>query len=160
MWTASRIIGNLRLAVGAHTRLRFWRRLRRKLVDLANHHKDNEGKNKKVDYRIHKAAVGEDGSTGFFGCLKRCVFLAVETDEQIAEINIAQQHTDRRHNNIIYDGGDDFAKSAADDNADSHIHDVAAHSKFFKIFCERYSTTPCQFFSPYIFYFSSKNPAA
>jgi hypothetical protein len=62
MWTTSRIVGNLRLAVGTKTWLRLWRRRRRKLVNLANHHKDNEGKNKKVDYRIHKAAVGEDRS--------------------------------------------------------------------------------------------------
>ena len=89
MWTASRIVGNLRLAVGAQTWLRLWRRCRRKLVNLANHHKDNKGKNKKVDYRIHKAAVGEDRSAGFFSCLERCLFLAVEADEQIAEINIA-----------------------------------------------------------------------
>src|SRR5262249_32398072 len=72
------------------------------------------------------------------GCGERSVVLAVQRDEDAAEVDSAGDHADRRHDDIVdqrsYDGGE----GGADNDADRHVHHVAAERKFLELFKNRH----------------------
>ena len=78
MRATSCIVGDFLLAVGAKTGIRLGSRGRGELVDLFDHDEDDKGQNQEVHDGVDEAAVGQDGSAGFFRCLQGGVFLAVE----------------------------------------------------------------------------------
>ncbi len=68
------------------------------------------------------------------GCQGVVTALA-QVQEQTGKIHAAHGQADRRHQNVVDEGTDDFAECAADDDAHRHIDHVASHgevSEFFK----------------------------
>ena len=57
-----------------------------------------------------------------------------EIHEQIAEVGVAHQQPDRRHDDVVDERRDDLAEGGADDDAYGHVHDVAAHRELFEFF--------------------------
>ena len=56
----------------------------------------------------------------------------VKSDTKFREIHPAEHFADRRHNQVIDCGGDNFAKSRANDNAHSKINHIAFYRKLLK----------------------------
>lgn len=82
---------------------------------------DSQGNNQEIDDGLDKIAVIPGGSVNQF-------------DFQAAEINSAQNYPQRRHQDIIHKRIDHLAKRQTDGDANNHIHQIAAHGKFLKIF--------------------------
>lgn len=57
-------------------------------------------------------------------------------DEKIGKVNLSGGDADDRHKDVVYQGIDDVAEGSADNDTDSHIHDIAAHDEFFEFFCD------------------------
>ena len=57
-----------------------------------------------------------------------------QVDEDIREVDAAQQQSDRRHDDVGDEGRDNLAEGGADDDADGHVHHVPAHGEFAKLF--------------------------
>ena len=106
MRAAGGVVGYGRLAIGAEPGLR-----RRSLrcfhfVHLGDEEEDDEGDDQKVDDRIDEAAVGDDGSAGFFGGFQSGILLAVEADEKIGEVRAAGQEPDGGHDDVVDEAGE------------------------------------------------------
>src|SRR5208337_689456 len=52
---------------------------------------------------------------------------------------MAQQASQRGHEDIVHQRGHDLSKRRADNHADSKVQDTAAHGKFFELFEHKYS---------------------
>ena len=78
MRATSCIVGDFLLAVGAQTGIRLRGRGRGELIDLFDHDEDDKGQNQEVHDGVNEAAVGQDGSTGFFSGLQGGVFLTIK----------------------------------------------------------------------------------
>ena len=50
------------------------------------------------------------------------------------KVDAAGQHGDERHDDVAHERGRDLAERTANDNADGHIDDVAAHGKGLELF--------------------------
>ena len=61
---------------------------------------------------------------------RRRAFL--ENQEEVGEIDPAQQQTDGGHDHVGHQGLDDGAECRADDDTDSHVEHIALHRKFSK----------------------------
>ena len=57
-------------------------------------------------------------------------------DEQAAEVDAAGQHADERHKDVVDQRRGNRAERGADDHADSHIDDIAAHRKRLEVLKE------------------------
>jgi hypothetical protein len=57
---------------------------------------------------------------------ERIVMLAVERDEDAAEVHAAGEDANRRHDAVVDQRPDDGGEGGADDDADRHVHDIAA----------------------------------
>ena len=57
---------------------------------------------------------------------ERRVRLPVQRQEQILEIDPADQHADGRHDDVVDERGDDLAERGTDDDPDRQVDDVAA----------------------------------
>ena len=104
-------------------------------IDTFYYHKNREGNDQKLDHGLDKGAVSENGSR-CLRCLQGGVGLAVQGDEKIGKVNLSGGDADDRHKDIVYQGIDDVAEGSADNDTDSHIHDIAAHDEFFEFFCD------------------------
>jgi hypothetical protein len=51
---------------------------------------------------------------------------------KVAEIEVADQLADGRHDDVLHQRIDDVAKRRTNDDADGEIHDVAAHGEGFE----------------------------
>ena len=54
--------------------------------------------------------------------------------KQVREIHVAQKRSDRGHQDILHEGGDDLPEGGADDDADGHVQDISTHCEFLEFF--------------------------
>jgi hypothetical protein len=52
-------------------------------------------------------------------------------------VDAAGDEADRRHDDVVHERFDDSGEGGADDDADRHVHDVAAQRKFLEFFQHR-----------------------
>src|SRR4029077_18574775 len=83
--------------------------------------------------------VGDDGGAGFLrlseGFDSRTVFgqfRRVEVDEEVGEIHAAHDLANRRHDNVVDHGGDDFAEGHSNNHAHGEVHNVALEGELFE----------------------------
>ena len=69
-----------------------------------------------------------------------------EVDEEVGEIHFAEEQSDRRHDDVVRERGDDLAETCADDDADSHVQHVALYRKFLE-FIHHAHLVVCSFVS-------------
>ena len=55
-----------------------------------------------------------------------------QDDEEIREVYVAQQQADRRHDDVIDKRTYDGSEGCADNDADRHVDDIAAHCEVFE----------------------------
>ena len=102
-----------------------------------------EGDDQEVDDGGQEGAVPDGdlrgGINGTIGAGNR----GFQHDFPVGKVHAAGKHGDGGHNNVVDQGGGDFSKRAADDNADSHVHHIAPGNELFKfrnktsIFCHK-----------------------
>ena len=56
-----------------------------------------------------------------------------QVEEQVGKVHVPHQFAQRRHNDVIDKARHDFSEGAADDNADSHVDDIAPHGELFEL---------------------------
>ena len=52
---------------------------------------------------------------------------------EVREVESADQRADRRHDEVVHQGGDDFTESAADDDTHRHVDDIALHGEVLEV---------------------------
>ena len=57
-------------------------------------------------------------------------------DEQVCKVHLSQDKANGRHDDVLYEGSDHTAESCTNDDADSHIKDVAFHGELLKLVYE------------------------
>ena len=117
------IDGNFRFAEGAN--LCGGRFCRRRcgpfdFYQYLQRRENDNGDNQEIQHLREKRAVSDGGRSrlGFFQC---CVGVAIQRQEQLGKICAAGKLANDGHNQVVYEGCDDFAKSAADDYANGHV---------------------------------------
>lgn len=75
------------------------------------HDKDRKGNNNKVDNRLHKESI-------FYHGISESVF-------ESFQIDTTSDDTYERHDDIGYDGRNDFSECGTDDHSDSKIDDIS-----------------------------------
>src|SRR5262249_54746579 len=109
-----------------------------KLVHGLDRHEQHEGDDQEADHIVDEQTDIHGRGAGLRGWGERSVVLAVQRDEDAAEVASAGDHADRRHDDIVdqrsYDGGE----GGADNDADRHVHHVAAERKFLELFQNRH----------------------
>src|SRR5690606_8642655 len=63
-------------------------------------------------------------------------------DDQIGEIHPADDDAQRRHDHVLDEGGHDLAEGGADDDADGHVHDIAANREGLELAHEAHGAFP------------------
>jgi len=94
-------------------------------VHLLDQHEDREGHDGEIQDGVDEHPVFEGDRLGGLGFLP-------EGDGQIGKIDIAHDQADGRHDDVLDQGADNLAEGAADDDADRHVNNVAAHGKLFE----------------------------
>ena len=97
-------------------------------VNAQRHGADDE----KLDADRDEIAVIQRRSRRFLRGRQRRVALAVEADEQLTEIDFAEDQPERGHDDVVNQGGDDFAEGCADDHADGEVDGVAFRDEGFE----------------------------
>lgn len=128
---------DLHLAEGAVLDRRRGRRRRLLLplqaVDRPDQKEDREGHDDEVDHRVDEDADVERGRTGLLGRSQVRIVAAGQGDEEIGEVDAAQQDADRRHDDVVHQGLHDSAEGRADDDTHGHVDDIAAHRELFEL---------------------------
>ena len=93
-----------------------WTRRRRgfalQAIHLLDHQEDDEGQDDEIDQDGDEAAVGEDRDAGLLDCFERhrgAVGHLAQRDEQVAEVETADQEADGRHDDVVDQVLDDGA---------------------------------------------------
>src|ERR1051325_1224167 len=63
----------------------------------------------------------------------------IEHQKQAGEIDLAEQQTNRRHNDSFDQRGDDFAKGRADNYTDGEVDNIGASDEFLEFFQHGFS---------------------
>jgi hypothetical protein len=107
-------------------------------IDGPNEQEDGKGYNKKVDDRVDENAEIYRHRSGSFGGYHRGVrssnFAFLEDDEDVGEIHVTQEKSDRRHYHITHQGSYNSTESGPNDNTDGHVQYIPPHSEFFEFF--------------------------
>src|ERR1039457_2075274 len=93
-----------------------------------NHQRHNE----EIDHRVEKLSIRHHRSRGSLGCGHGRVGLAVQANEQLLEVHVAEDHPDRRHDDVIHHRGHDRSEGRADDHSHGEVENVALHYERFK----------------------------
>src|SRR5262249_4105281 len=104
------------------------------LVDPFDDEKDAKGNDHEIDRNGDEIAVGEDRSQFF--CFRERQSrrdLIGQGDVEIAEIKIANDSADRRHQQVFDDRSNNFSKGCADNDADGEINGVAFDGEFLEL---------------------------
>lgn len=80
------------------------------------------------DIRQEESVVERRG-TGFLGGFERGVVCAREVPVEFGEIDLVQDESQGRHEDIRHKGADDFTKSGSDNNADGEVDNVSSDGK-------------------------------
>ena len=96
------------------------------LIDYLDEHEDTERYNQEVKASLKEVSIVDGSSLKF---LARYVD-GREGNLQVGEIDTADKPTDRRHDDIIDYGTNDFAECTTDDDTDCHVKHIAAHGEF------------------------------
>ncbi len=121
-------------------------------VHQLHHHEDAEGQDGEINALLDEGAVVPPDRFRGFGRLhhrgagtlgervrhdvrglRREVADAREVDAQVAEVGVAEQGPDGRHDDIVHERRHDLAERAADDDADGHVHYVALEGEFLEL---------------------------
>ena len=78
-------------------------------VDCANDQKDYERDDQETDHVVDEGAVGNDGHTRLPGVNERRQVCARQIVEEVGEINLAKQQSDRRHDYSVNQRSDNLA---------------------------------------------------
>jgi len=89
-----------------------------KAFENPDDYKNTDCDDQKIDDGLYKLTVSDRRFADF--------------DTQIRKIDTADQQTDKRHDDIVYEARNDFSERTADDDTDRHIDDIAAGNEFFK----------------------------
>ena len=108
--------------------------LRHGAVHRLHHQEDGEGDDQEVDQRVDEGAVVEGGRAGLLGGGERRVLSRAQHQEQVREVDAAEQLADGRHQHVAHERAHDLAEGAADDHADGQIEDVAAQRELLELF--------------------------
>ena len=60
--------------------------------------------------------------------------LLVRSTDEAGKIHPAQQHPDRRHDDVVHQRRDDLAEGPANDDAHGHIHGIALDGELAELF--------------------------
>lgn len=104
------------------------------MIDLFDKKEHNKSNNEKIDKDIKKDAVVDSGRSGRLSLSDRCVISVREVDIEVGKLDLVEEESDRWHDDIAHERGDDLAKGGADNDTDRHIDHIAFDSKFFKFF--------------------------
>ena len=59
-----------------------------------------------------------------------------DVEPQLREVGVSDQRADGRHQDVVHERRYDFAERAADDHADGHVDDIAAHRECLEVLKE------------------------
>ena len=102
-------------------------------VDLLDEQKDREGDDQKIQNIVKEDAVIQRRRARRFGRGNTRIVFARKVNEQIREIDSAQRQSDRRHQDVLDERGDNLAERGADHHAHGQVDNVASHDKFFEL---------------------------
>ena len=97
------------------------------------HHEYAEGQNHEVNHLLDEGTILPYHLGYGRGGLGSLLTL-LEHYAQVAEVGIAQEHTDRRHQDIVHQRGNDLTKGTTDNHTDSHVHYITLEGKGFEFF--------------------------
>lgn len=104
------------------------------LVDLAHHQEDDKRDDKELDDRIEENTIVDGGCTSSLGIRKAGIALAADIPIKLGKIHLAQQQTDGRHDDVVYQRGDNLAECGTDDDANRQVNDTSFDCKFPEFF--------------------------
>ena len=99
-------------------------------VHRLDHKEDDEGDQEEIDDRGQEGA--ETQHDGFLDDGLALHDSGLERDIERRQVDAADQAADERHDDIRDEAGADLAEGRSDDNADGHVHDVAAGDEGFE----------------------------
>lgn len=88
------------------------------LVELTDDEEDRKGDDQEVQHVVDEQAVVDRRRTCRFGLGKGGVGGRRQVDVEVGKIDPAQQQPNRRHEDVVGEGGDDFAKCGTDHDTD------------------------------------------
>lgn len=94
-------------------------------VDRFDHQEDSPRDDDELDQDGDEIAVVQGRRGGGLRGSQVGIARAIEADKQLAEIDFAEDEAERRHDDVVDDGGDDFPESRTDDHTDGEINGVA-----------------------------------
>src|SRR5580700_10776177 len=94
---------------------------------------DDERDDHEIDQRVDEQPDIDGRRAGFLRNVQGRIVLAVERDENVAEIDAADGKSDDRVDHILDQAADDPGEGRADDYADRQIDDIAAGDKGAKL---------------------------
>ena len=130
---AGGVVGDDFFAVGALS----WflgRCFREEAVNLFYHDEDGEGHDEEVDDVVQELAVGNNGDSHFLGFRNGGDRHTGQGEEKVGEVDASQNVSQRRHDDVADQGGNDLSESGPDDNAHCHVYHIAAKSKILEFF--------------------------
>lgn len=103
-------------------------------IDLLDQNEDRRRHDQKVQTRVEKHAVGYDRRARLFRRRNRFILDARQIDIEIGKIDLAEQKSQRRHDDVGGKRRNDFAERRADDDARCHVDNVAPHYELTEFF--------------------------
>lgn len=95
-----------------------------------------KGHEDKVNHRLKEQSVVQRARPGGSGCFQGRVALPVQRKECAGHVGSAQHKANQWHKDIVDQGGDDFAESAADHDAYSQVQDISLECEGLEIMQE------------------------
>lgn len=89
-------------------------------IDLSHNEEDRESDDEEIDDGLEEEPILH--------------LSTADADGERREIDLADQDTDERHENIIHEGRDNLPESCADDDADGQIEGIALHREVAEFF--------------------------
>jgi hypothetical protein len=101
-------------------------------VDGLHHEENRQAHDDEVDDGVDEHAVIDGGRPGLLGRRQAGVGRAAQVDEQVAEVDLAQQQADGGHDDVLDQRVDHCPEGCADDDAHGQVDYAAAHDEFLK----------------------------
>ena len=115
---------------------------RRQFVDTLDHQEDTQCHNEEIDGHLDEVTIVPGHRIQrFLNDLRDTIRTrhcfhhrtGGEFKAQLGEIGTTEKPTDRRHQDVVHQRGDDLTESTADDDTNRHIHDISLHGEVFEL---------------------------
>jgi hypothetical protein len=107
-----------------------WLRRFLEAVHLLDNQEQAKSDDQEFDNRVNEDSVGKYGYSSIGSLFQRSHVLSIQHDKEVREIDPSENQADDRHEDIIDQRRNNFAKRGADNNANREVDYVSLKSKF------------------------------